>query len=50
MFFRIHVRCYMNQHQKEVIGFEKIDRSTEEWLDSIAKKLQYTKWYFWALP
>ena len=31
---------------KEVIGFEKIDRSTEEWLDSIAKKLQYTKWYF----
>lgn len=28
------------------VSQQEIDRSTEEWLDSIAKKLQYTKWYF----
>ena len=32
--------------QESVINFEKIDLSTEEWMDEIAKKLDYSQWYF----
>ena len=32
--------------QESVINFEKIDLSTEEWMDEIAKKLDYSRWYF----
>lgn len=28
---------------------EKIDLSTEEWMDEIAKKLDYSQWFFGTL-
>ena len=31
--------------QESVINFEKIDLSTEEWMDEIAKELDYSQWY-----
>ena len=32
--------------QESVVNFENIDLSTEEWMDEIAKKLDYSQWYF----
>ena len=32
--------------QESVVNFENIDSSTEEWMDEIAKKLDYSQWYF----
>ena len=32
--------------QESVINFENIVLSTEEWMDEIVKKLDYSQWYF----